>query len=300
MLDDALNGHLTDNYQFVLMTKDKRPVYILFNATPRYDAAGNVVGVIGIGQDVMDTIAKEAAEQANQAKREFLAYIFHEVRQPLQGFSINLKTLKRSFGTPANAMLPASTSRAEFSDIEILIADMGDSCDAMSTILNDVLDLQKMGEGLRPPQYSPGRRPPAPPSGAAAEFSAGAASPQLYLAPSSPRAAPSNWTDPQAHHTCTDCDPALRDALRAHLGTQDRCPGAPIGSSRRVSLLLRAAVASGATIELAVAALGSHKDGQGGRVYDTAFDLFESWLRSQSSELCLAPFVLQLRRLSST
>ena len=59
VLDDALHGKPTDNYQFVLMTKDKQPLQILLNATPRYDATGDVVGVIGIGQDV----SKELAQQ---------------------------------------------------------------------------------------------------------------------------------------------------------------------------------------------------------------------------------------------
>jgi len=33
---------------------------ILLNATPRYDAAGNAVGVIGIGQDVTQELAQQA------------------------------------------------------------------------------------------------------------------------------------------------------------------------------------------------------------------------------------------------
>ena len=33
---------------------------ILLNATPRYDAAGNVVGVIGIGQDVTQELSQQA------------------------------------------------------------------------------------------------------------------------------------------------------------------------------------------------------------------------------------------------
>ena len=33
---------------------------ILLNATPRYDAAGNVVGVIGIGHDVTQELAQQA------------------------------------------------------------------------------------------------------------------------------------------------------------------------------------------------------------------------------------------------
>ena len=69
-------------------------------------------------------------------------YIFHEVRQPLQVFSINLKTLKRSIISLAKA-----TPHPEFGEIEHLVADMGDSCNSMATILNDVIDMQKAEEG---------------------------------------------------------------------------------------------------------------------------------------------------------
>ena len=59
VLDDALQGKPTDNYQFVLMTRDKQPLQMLLNATPRYDAAGDVIGVIGIGQDVSRELAQQ-------------------------------------------------------------------------------------------------------------------------------------------------------------------------------------------------------------------------------------------------
>ena len=96
VLDDALQGRPNENYRFILMTKERRFLQVLLNATPRYDAAGNVIGVIGIGQDVTDIVAEEEVERrANESKRRFLAYVFHEVRQPVQVFSLNLYSLQR-------------------------------------------------------------------------------------------------------------------------------------------------------------------------------------------------------------
>ena len=96
VLDDALQGRPNENYRFILMTKERRVLQVLLNATPRYDAAGNVIGVIGIGQDVTDIVAEEEVERrANESKRRFLAYVFHEVRQPVQVFSLNLYSLQR-------------------------------------------------------------------------------------------------------------------------------------------------------------------------------------------------------------
>ena len=61
VLTSAINGIPKENYRFTLMTKLRRPLQILLNATPRYDAAGRVTGVIGIGQDV----SKELAQQSD-------------------------------------------------------------------------------------------------------------------------------------------------------------------------------------------------------------------------------------------
>jgi PAS domain S-box-containing protein len=50
VLDNALQGRDTANFEFPLFTKDKARGEISLNATPRRDAAGNVVGVVGVGQ----------------------------------------------------------------------------------------------------------------------------------------------------------------------------------------------------------------------------------------------------------
>lgn len=58
VLENALKGEPTDAYEFTLMTKDRQPLQMLLNATPRYTGLHNaVVGVIGIGQDISKQIA---------------------------------------------------------------------------------------------------------------------------------------------------------------------------------------------------------------------------------------------------
>ncbi|POM57726.1 Hybrid signal transduction histidine kinase, partial [Phytophthora palmivora] len=52
----ALQGIETANFEFPLITKHGRKVEILLNATPRYDHAGAIVGVVGIGQDITERI----------------------------------------------------------------------------------------------------------------------------------------------------------------------------------------------------------------------------------------------------
>ena len=70
---------------------------------------------------------------ANEARRAFLKYIFHEVRTPLNSLTMGLEILRQG-----NHMLS--------SDLELLSMMKGAS-DFMADTLNDVLSLQKIEEG---------------------------------------------------------------------------------------------------------------------------------------------------------
>jgi signal transduction histidine kinase len=90
VLDDALRGKETANFEFALYTKDKRRVDMLLNATTRRDLRGGVVGMIGVGQDITllrRLLVQESvfcqAQAANEAKSRFLANMSHEMRTPL-------------------------------------------------------------------------------------------------------------------------------------------------------------------------------------------------------------------------
>lgn len=76
VLQDALEGKETSNYEFPLYTKDKHRLMILLNAGTRRDIEGKVIGVLGIGQDIteldkyrtkMESIVKERTEELNIA-----------------------------------------------------------------------------------------------------------------------------------------------------------------------------------------------------------------------------------------
>jgi PAS domain S-box-containing protein len=54
VMDNALNGKETSNYELEFQTKGKKIRYLLVNATSRRDAEGNVVGVVGVAQDVTE------------------------------------------------------------------------------------------------------------------------------------------------------------------------------------------------------------------------------------------------------
>jgi PAS domain S-box-containing protein len=60
VLDNALKGQETANYEFPLFTKDGKRVMVLLNSSSRRNASGEIIGVLGVGQDI--TILNEYKE----------------------------------------------------------------------------------------------------------------------------------------------------------------------------------------------------------------------------------------------
>jgi len=59
VIDQALVGDETANFEFPLMTKAGIRLEVLLNATTRRDEQGNVIGMVGIGQDITGRLAQE-------------------------------------------------------------------------------------------------------------------------------------------------------------------------------------------------------------------------------------------------
>ncbi|MFA5796398.1 MAG: PAS domain-containing protein, partial [Candidatus Shapirobacteria bacterium] len=62
VLDDALSGKETSNFEFPLFTKEGKKVMVLLNASTRRDSVGKIIGVFGVGQDIteIDRLRKES------------------------------------------------------------------------------------------------------------------------------------------------------------------------------------------------------------------------------------------------
>ena len=82
LIRQALNGESTDNFIFPLFTKDGERVEVLLNATTRVDAEGNVVGVVGVGQDI--TKLSQAQAEMSQVAAD-LKMLIENANAPIFG-----------------------------------------------------------------------------------------------------------------------------------------------------------------------------------------------------------------------
>ncbi len=72
VLRKALDGDNTSNFEFLLTTKSKKRVKLLFNATTRRNEDGFIVGVVGVGQDIteLDSYRSEMELKVKERTRE--------------------------------------------------------------------------------------------------------------------------------------------------------------------------------------------------------------------------------------
>ena len=61
VLDNAVEGRGTSNFDLEFRTKSDEIRHLLVNATTRRDAENNVVGVVGVAQDVTEAVQRDRA-----------------------------------------------------------------------------------------------------------------------------------------------------------------------------------------------------------------------------------------------
>ena len=130
VLDKALQGVETSNYEFPLFTKSGRQIHLLLNATARRAKDATILGVIGIGQDISERKATE------RMKAEFVSVVSHELRTPLSSISGSLKLIEEGI---VGDLSPEANELAEIASR---------NCERLIRLVNDILDLEKLQAGM--------------------------------------------------------------------------------------------------------------------------------------------------------
>ncbi len=88
ILDDALNGIVTSNYELEFKTASNEMRFLLVNATTRRDPDLNIVGVVGVAQDLTET---KRHDRAVAAMAQELRQLIDTANAPIFGIDSNFK-----------------------------------------------------------------------------------------------------------------------------------------------------------------------------------------------------------------
>ncbi|MBD3266509.1 PAS domain S-box protein [bacterium] len=142
-IETVIEGNNVRDYVTSIQISDSDASELLWNLTPMRDAHNHFRGLIAIGQDITERRkmedelkqAKQAAEEASQAKNEFMAKMSHELRTPLNsviGFAqVLMKKGKERFGE---------------NEIQFL-SRINQNGKHLLDLINDILDITKLEAG---------------------------------------------------------------------------------------------------------------------------------------------------------
>jgi PAS domain S-box-containing protein len=151
ILDDALIGKETTNYEYLLYTKDGARVMVLLNTTTRRDYKSNIIGVLAVGQNITELAtyrnelelqvkqrtlklndALEEQKNLTELKSQFISSTSHEFRTPLAAINFAAGFLRKYWAKMEPIMVKQKLKRIE---VQVL---------QMTKLLDDVLTIGKV------------------------------------------------------------------------------------------------------------------------------------------------------------
>ena len=129
-----------DVFQIPIINSRGEERWWLMSDAPNHDENGNLIGSIGIHMDISEQkkmerelgIAKQKAEESSKAKETFLANMSHEIRTPMTGI----------LGI-ANLLAKTDLNEQQQNFTKLI----SESANNLLTIVNDVLDIEKIAAG---------------------------------------------------------------------------------------------------------------------------------------------------------
>jgi two-component system aerobic respiration control sensor histidine kinase ArcB len=137
---DTLAGNYITNQEETLSLSSGKSIIVLVNKAPIYDDNNNLLGILGLANDITQrkkierelVLAKKKAEAANRAKSEFIANMSHDIRTPLSGMIGMLNILKKE-----------TLSR----DGNTAVQYLHDSSSILLELLNEIIELSQIDSG---------------------------------------------------------------------------------------------------------------------------------------------------------
>ena len=133
-LSKSLSSRAQSSYECPIVTRDGTSRIISWHSTPMTDQAGNVVGIINVGEDVTEEkklqqeleVKNRALAEKNEELQNFVSIVSHDLKSPLyilQDFtSILLQDHRNEFGEDVIYYLERIKKNAE--NMEKLIVDI--------------------------------------------------------------------------------------------------------------------------------------------------------------------------------
>lgn len=123
---DILQEDFYPHYQNAILTKTGKERVIAWNNTLLRNQAGEIIGVIGIGEDITDKLKIE------RVKSEFISIVSHELRTPLA-------SIRGALGLLASGVLSQKRDTAQHM-LDIAVFDT----ERLVRLVNDILDLERL------------------------------------------------------------------------------------------------------------------------------------------------------------
>ena len=129
---NALKGKETANFEFPLFTKKGERVMVLLNSSTRRNAAGEITGVLGVGQDITELVgyrndlelkvnqrtlklneALKKEKELNELKSRFVSTASHEFRTPLSAINFAAGSMKKYWSKMEPIMIAKKLDKIE-------------------------------------------------------------------------------------------------------------------------------------------------------------------------------------------